>query len=226
MKKTTVITFILAILLSVGATYAEINGELSVSSFKDIDRSSIGVSGMIFPPNLAKGRLSFGFDFGLELIERHLNHVTGAVFDSVLFDSGSGWVDYDYTRYLTKEYRDYMFLPVGVTVRYDMGDFTNQNAIHPSFFLTVGGVLNIVQKNHRLIKYYYDYESQMMNDPNNNLWYWRDARDYGGTTISNLDFYVKPKVAVFWHRFYLSYEYHLNTKYIQGSTSFGYVFKL
>lgn len=220
MKKPKII--LLAVFIAAaGSARAEFNGELAVSSFKGIDRTSLGFNGMLFPQSLNYGRLSLGLDFGLEMIERHLTDYSPFRIDSLVYPQETF-----YFKSFNKEYRDFMFFPVGATLRFEFGDWEEINSFRPAIFLGFGGIFNIYQKSKRKISYRYNSLHTLQNDPNNELWEIRYTNDFGGETIGSFDFYLKPKVALYWHRFYLSYEYHFFPKYLRGSGSFGYIFRL
>ena len=112
-----------------------------------------------------------------------------------------------------------MFLPLGVVFRYDLGDPENLSKIRPSVFLGLGGILNVYTTSYRQIRDWYD-------DPGLNTYEGRDAVEGGGESIGTFDFFVKPKIALYWNRVYLSYEYFINTKYMRHSIGVGYIFRL
>ena len=220
-----VIALIIVLGILPGVLLAEIGADFCFSSFDEIGRSSIGINGMAFPMSLTKGKLSLGFDFGIELIERHLDNITNSILDTVLRYSPfypDSVIDIDYVFWFDKEYLDYMFIPFSILLRYDLRDPEKLSSIRPAIFLGIGGVLNIVQESGRQIQHWYEVSPSSPNTP----WNWQYAIDYGGQSIATFDFFVKPKIAVYYQRFYASYEYHFNTRYMKSSFSVGYVFRL
>ena len=223
MKKT---VFILIIVLGLipGVLLAEIGADFCFSRFDEIGRSSIGINGMAFPMPLTKGKLSLGFDFGIELIERHLDHITDPTLDTVIYYHPSypdSITDIDYVSWFDKEYLDYMFIPFSILLRCDLRDPERLSSIRPAIFLGVGCVLNIYQESGRQIQDWF-----YSGSPTSSLPDIRRAVDYGGQSIATFDFFIKPKIALYYHRFYASYEYHFNTRYMKSSFSVGYVFRL
>ncbi len=224
--KTTLISILTALLVVSGVSLAELNGEITASNFDAIDRPSLGISGTVYPAFFRFNRFSIGLDFGMELIERHLMGHTPFRTDSSKIDPyGIEHADYLYLKYFTKEYRDFMFLPLGLNLRYEFGNGEDLASIRPALSLGVGGVFNVYQKSNRQISYWYQSLHILQNDPYNLYYDLRRAVDFGGETIGSFSLYLKPKVALYWHRFYLSYEYHIFSKYLLGSVSFGYIFR-
>jgi len=215
MKKP-ILILLAAILIAAPLTFAEVGTDLRVSLFNKLDRTSLGINGLIFPQKLSKDNMSIGFDFGLQLIERHLHDTEGPFTGPAVTTTG------DTVYYLTlidKNYRDYMFLPVGVTFRYDLGNPEQLSKIRPALMLGIGGVLNVYTTSYRQIRDWYE-------DPSETIYEGRDAVEGGGESIGKFDFYIKPKIALYWNRVYLSYEYYFNTQYMRHSIGFGYVFRL
>ncbi|NQS99217.1 MAG: hypothetical protein HQ591_12255 [candidate division Zixibacteria bacterium] len=216
-----VIALIIVLGLLPGVLLAEIGADFCFSRFDEIGRSSIGINGMAFPMSLTKGKLSLGFDFGIELIERHLDHITPSVIDTVTWDPAIYTDTLDYVAWFDKEYLDYMFIPFSILLRYNFRDPEKLSSIRPAIFLGIGGVLNIVQESGRQIQDWF-----YSGSPTSSLPDIRRAVDYGGQSIATFDFFIKPKIALYYQRFYASYEYHFNTRYMKSSFSVGYIFRL
>lgn len=207
---------IIALLVTASAVFAEIDSDLKVTICDKINHSALGINGTVFPQNLTRERYAFGFEFGMQLIERYL-HDRG----SNNLHADTNGTDIDYIVWFNKNYRDYMFLPAGVIFRYDLTDPGKLNKIRPSVFLGVGGVLNVYQESVRQIQdIFEDYP-----DPGEPLLY-RLAIDTGGKSIATFDFYVKPKIALFYSRMYASYEMYYGTEFLRHTISIGYVFRL
>ena len=200
---------------------AEVGGGLCISAFNGISKASIGIEGTLFPLSFSKGRFSLGFDFGIELIERHLDHITDVHTDSIELDSIYYPDTLDFVQWFNKEYLDYMFIPMSILLRYDIGDPDKLSSIRASLILGFGGVLNIYQESGRQIQDWYYNGNPEYSPPD-----FRRAVDYGGESIATFDFYIKPKIVVYYQRFYVSYEHHFNTRYMRGSFSVGYLFRL
>lgn len=190
---------------------AELSGDITFSYYDDISRSSIGIGGMIFPETLSRSKFSLGFDLGLEFIDRHLKGAVGPYYysEEQLYTGDSAII-------FVKEYNDFLFIPFGAVLRYDFGDPGNFSRIRPSIFIGLGGILNLRQKSYRDIG----------NILSGSYWQSYSSWEYGSKSISTFDFYLKPRIALYWHRAYLSYEHHFNTEYIIGSVSAGYIFRL
>jgi hypothetical protein len=219
MRKKLLAIFLGAILFPT-VTWSETDAGFKISTFQGINQTSLGINGMFFPPKLSYGRYSAGFDLGLELIERHYVGRTVDFYDTVAiyaYGYPDSIIEYDYVWWFNKKYHDYLFFPLGILLRYDLNDSDNLNALKPSFILGLGCLLNIYQESGRQIQDWYDTPNQYA---------YRTAVDFGGETISTLDFYLKPKIALFWNRFYFSYEYYFNTRYLKSSFDFGYIFRL
>lgn len=198
--------------ISAFAESAELSGDVTVSFFNEINRSSTGVSGMVFPQKLMWDRKSLGFDFGIEFVERFMSeaHTPFTLPDSLINPV------YDSVVVQNKDYSDFMFLPVGVVFRWDLGDPGDLSKIYPSIFLGAGIVLNLEQKSQR--QYVDGYSGGAIYRPY--------PYESGGKSHSTVDFYIKPKLSIYFNRFYLSYEQYINTEYMLGSVSFGYIFSL
>jgi hypothetical protein len=216
MKKLLIIT-LLSIPLLVNA---EVDAGLAISGVKDIGRTSMGVRGEYYPQLLCKGKLSLGCEFGLELVERFVYDLSDMMMDSARFLSDTS--DYDYAVYFNKEYRDYMFIPLGFTLRYSLGDPEKIRSFNPLISLSAGGILNIYQSSYRQFQDWYE-----NNDSGGPIGYlYSTYVDFGGESISTFDFYLKPKLTLTYNRFYISYERLFNTRYVTGAICLGYVFKL
>lgn len=205
-----------AILIAAPLAFAEVGTDLRVTIFDGFDRTSLGVNGLIFPQKFSKDKMSIGFDFGIQLVEKHLYETEVPPLYTVTYTNSS---DTDYVLLINKNYRDYMFMPLGVVCRYDLGDPENLSRIRVAVFLGAGGVLNVYTTSFRQIQDWYD-------DEDLNVYLGRDAVQGGGESIGKFDFYIKPKIALYWNRVYLSYEYYLNTEYMRHSIGIGYVFRL
>ena len=212
MKKLLLTTLSLLNLTSFAGS-VELSGDLTVSFFNGINRTSTGVSGMVFPQILMKDRMSLGFDFGIEFVERFMSeaHAAYTLPDSLINPA------YDSVSVQFKDYSDFMFLPISLIFRWDLGDPGDLGRIYPSLFLGAGMILNLEQRSQRLyIDYYY---------PSGTI-YRPYPYESGGKSHSTVDFYLKPKISVYYNRIYLSYEHYINTEYMVGSVSVGYIFSL
>jgi hypothetical protein len=116
----------------------------------------------------------------------------------------------------TKEYHNYMFLPVGIVLRCELGHAGDLSKVHPSISLGLGGVLNVCQKSFR----------DVGDIAYGALLYPYNSYEYGLESAATFDFYFKPGITLNWNRFYLGYDHHFNTRYMIGSINFGYKFKL
>ncbi len=215
MKKP-ILILLAAILIAAPLTFAEVGTDLRITLYDGFDRTSLGVNGLIFPQKFTKGPMSLGFDFGIQLVEKHLYETEVPPLYTVTYTNSN---DTDYVLLINKDYRDYMFLPLGIVFRYDLGDPEQLSKIRPALMLGIGGVLNVYTTSYRQIRDWYD-------DPNLTSYEGRDAVEGGGESIGKFDFYIKPKIALYWNRVYLSYEYYLNTQYMRHSIGVGYVFRL
>lgn len=208
MKKSALI--LIALLLLTSFAFAEFSGDLTVGVFNKIDRTSLGVSGIVFPQKYQWNRFSLGMDFGIQLVERYLYGNIQYPLDTLT--DGRYKFTYD------KVYRDYMFIPFGFVARYDLRDPERLNIIKPSLSLGIGGVLNIYQQSYRRVYNYYVVYPTVLD--------YRYVVDIGGESLSTFDYYIRPAISVSWNRIYLSYEYYFNTDYLLYNISVGYVFRL
>ena len=204
----------LTILLMVSiASSTEFSGDITVSFFNDIKNTSTGVSGMVFPTKFRYDRMSLGFDFGIEFVERFMSKR----YDNITVLDTLDEYTYDYYIKQYKDYSDFLFIPLGLTFRYDFGDPGDLGRIYPAIFIGAGMILNMEQKSKRLyIDYYFPDQSIYSPYP----------YESGGDSKGTVDFYIKPKVSVYYNRAYISYEHHINTHYMMGSISCGYIFTL
>jgi|GEM_PF-1598415 len=200
------------------AAMAEAGGSLTIGLYDDIDRSSMGINGVVFPYKFQRGRFSGGAEFGISLIERFLYENEEMLFDS----SASGTAGYDYVWFYNKVYRDYLFIPFGLTARYDLRNNGKLNQVNPSLTLGLGGIFNTYQKTYRRVEDWYD---NRPSGPNVTPDY-RYIFEFGGESIGTFDLYIKPGVTLYWNRIYLGYEYYINTDYMRHNINIGYVFKL
>jgi len=210
MKKSFYILLILTIFTFTGSAQ-EISGDINVSFFKDIDRTSTGVGGFIYPYNLSKSKFSLGFDVGIEFIERFMNEVLPQYVDT------SGVENADSVVFTTKEYNDFLIVPIGVVLRYDIGNPENLSNICPSIAVGIGGVVTLRQVSYRQVYDIYD---------NGYVEYRSYPIEISGDSDTTIDLYIKPRFSLTWQRIYLSYEHYFNTEYMLGSVSIGYVFRL
>jgi len=210
MKKSILILLIIS-LPAFPALAQEISGDINVSFFNDIDRTSTGVGGFIYPYSLSSSKFSLGFDVGIEFIERFMNEVLPQYVDTSDIQNADSIV------YTTKEYNDFLILPIGVTLRYDIGNPENLSRICPSVSIGIGGVFSLRQVSYRQVYDVYD---------GGIIEYRSYPIELSGDSDTTIDFYVKPRFSLTWQRVYLSYEHYFNTEYLLGSVSVGYVFRL
>lgn len=218
MKKS-ILILLAVILIAAPLSFAEVGTDLRVTLFNGFDRTSMGVNGLIFPQKYSKDKLSLGFDFGIQLVEKHQYEIDPPVTQADVSSAGDTVA---YVTFFNKHYRDYMFLPVGITFRYDLGDPGQLSKIRPALMLGIGGVLNVYTESLRQIQDWYETDPTV----NPNQIPYRYAIEQGGSSIGKFDFYIKPKIALYWNRVYLSYEYFFNTEYMRHSIGVGYVFRL
>ncbi len=211
---------ILLLTFSLSATSrGEVGGYLIVGIYDKIDHSSLGVGGVIYPQSYKFDRLSLGFDFSLQLVERFLYDNTPQNLDTLWDESGN--VE-SYVLWYNKVYRDYLFIPLGMSVRYDLRDPNNLSIIRPSLTLGIGGILNIYQQSYRRIQDYFEvYPSNPGISPDNRYMF-----DIAGESISTFDFYLKPGIVFSWNRITVGYEYLFNTEYMRHNINIGYTFRL
>jgi len=210
-------TLIMAILM-VTAVSAETGGSLTVGLYSDIDHSSLGVSGVLFPNNYQKGGLSLGMEFGLHLIERFLYENEPMQYQIYPVSSS----DTDYVWFYNKVYRDYLFIPLGLTVRYDLRDAGKLNILRPSLSLGVGGVLSSYQKSYRQMQNWYNNPPPSPSSIPDDQYF----VDKGGESIGSFSFYLKPGITLYWNRIYLGYEHYFGAEYMRHSINIGYIFRL
>ncbi len=208
-------------LLSIGfiavTAKSEAGGSLTIGLYENIDRSSMGINGVVFPYKFQKGRLSFGAEFGINLIERFLYENGDWIYTYDVYGA-----DTSYVWFYNKFFRDYLFIPFGITMRYDLRDAGKLNRIRPSLTLGMGGLINTYQTTVRRVENWYDNPSSSPELAPDEIWMF----DFGGESIGTFDLYIKPGVTLYWNRIYVGYEYYINTDYMRHNINIGYVFKL
>ena len=220
-----IITIIIVLTFLPGITSAEISGGLSIGLLADdIEGGSTGLNVLLFNEKHAIGRFNWGWDLGLEMVERYLFNTTDMYSNIIIYELVPGVSDTDSVAWFNKDYREYLFFPMGLIFRYD--PMKKSMEIDPgnfyiSLFLGLGGSLSIRQSNGKQTQIYYDVPGDTLAPP-----YYSALVNLGGESIATFDFYIKPKIAFYWQRVYFSYEFYFLSKYFRQSFDVGYVFRL